>query len=110
MPRDCLRMNWICLYTTRDLRNTFPDVVLTILPFNTRIGLKPDRTNAGYKPERKTPIQYRPNNPSQKSPLRNKEKERSCPDNALNPGMLTKTIIIDSITAAAFSKADSDRN
>src|SRR6266700_2032288 len=52
MIRNMERENW---KTTKDLRSLNPLRELVIFPFSTKAGLKEDNTNAGYKPEKKTP-------------------------------------------------------
>ena len=47
-----------------------------IFPFNTSIGLKPDKTKAGYNPEKNTPTRNRLIRPSQKFVSLNKENVR----------------------------------
>ena len=53
-------------------------MVLIIFPFSTSIGLKFDNTNAGYNPEKNTPVTNSTVSPSQKLTLVNKEKEIEC--------------------------------
>ena len=48
--------------------------VVPIFPLSTSIGLKPDNTNAGYKPEKNTPIRNKPISPIQKLVSPNNEK------------------------------------
>src|SRR6185295_15745566 len=48
--------------TTRPLRNMIPRALFFNFPFNTVIGLKDERTNAGYSPESKLPTNHNSNN------------------------------------------------
>ena len=50
--------------TTNDFLNKEPWFVVPIFPFNTSIGLKPDNTNAGYNPEKNTPIKKQTDKPN----------------------------------------------
>jgi hypothetical protein len=67
-------VNW---NTTSPFLNNDPFDVAIILPFNTSIGRKPDNTNAGYNPEKNTPMRNRPIRLNQKFASLNKENE-SC--------------------------------
>src|SRR4030095_3355809 len=48
--------------TTRPFRNTIPRTLFFNFPFNTVMGLKDERTNAGYSPESKLPTSHNINN------------------------------------------------
>ncbi len=74
------------------------------------MGLKPDKTNAGYSPERNTPATNNPTTHNQKLLSPNNENESCWPESLLKPGIASNTINKASTNAIPFNTADSERN